>query len=229
MKRWVVVSSLLVATAAFGQASRDEERAAPGAPAAAPPTRAAGGGGSAKPVGLATGKPEPAKPEAHVPPKPGEQHQALQPFVKSAAFTGKMMAGAMGPGSPELPTTGRSTCKWMLSGLWAACDITGTVGTGKQAMKWAAHWMVGWDFASKDYRGAFLDTEGLMTWWKGTLADNKLVMTTVGDVMMAGQPVSMRMTFDASDAKAVKMTTEHKMKGGDWKVVEEDLMKPAAK
>src|SRR5258706_16152981 len=68
------------------------------------------------------------------PPKAGPETSALKPFMQNFTWTGTARAGAMAPGSPEMPTKGKATCKWAMGNLWAMCDLEDTAGTGKQAM-----------------------------------------------------------------------------------------------
>ncbi len=142
-------------------------------------------------------------------PKPGPETVALKPFAQSSTMTGTVPAGAFGPNSPEMPTRAKSTCKWILDGLWVACDITETTGSGKQAMKWTGHWVFGWDFLSKSYRGTMTSTMGDQMAMKGTLEGAKMVWESAGELKgPPGTPSKFRITEDASEPKAIKFTDE---------------------
>jgi hypothetical protein len=162
------------------------------------------------------------------PPKPGPETTALAPFAANLAYSGTTKPGAMGPGSPEVPSKGTHKCKWTLDKLWLDCDIVDVSGTGKQAMTWKGHIILGWDFEAKAYHALVADSFGGSQLLSGKLGeDKKLVMTTVGDVTMMGQPFKYRITYDLSDPKAIKFTDERLIgKEKDWMLAEEAVMKP---
>src|SRR5690242_1400980 len=65
--------------------------------------------------GFVKGEPHPGAPPPGEPPalpKPGPETLALKPFAANLTTTGKVMADAMGPGSPEMPSKGHHNCKW---------------------------------------------------------------------------------------------------------------------
>src|SRR5207249_8200290 len=107
--------------------------------------------------------------------KPGAEHKALQPFFGvNMSWTGKMMAGAMGPGSPEMPSKGKATCKAQYGGFSYVCDVEGTTGAGKQAMHWKGHFITAWDANAKSYRGFGADNMGMVMVMKGDLNGKKM-------------------------------------------------------
>lgn len=165
----------------------------------------------------AAGTPAAGEAPAMTPPKPGPETEALKPFSKSLSSTGTVPAGAWGA-NPEMPTKGRATCRWVLGNLWIQCDIQETTGKGKQAMKWQGHWVFGYDFAEKGYRGTMTDNFGMQVPLKGTLEGSKLTWES-GEVQMMGHPTKIRITEDATDPKAIKFTSEHEM-NGKWVVDE---------
>lgn len=229
MKKMLVVTGLVFGLVNAAQAQEKTKPAAggttakpaAGAPAAQPMDKKAPAAGAAA-TGAAAGAPPSAADMA--PPKAGTETEALKPFAKSATWTGKVPAGAWGPSSPEMTSKGKATCKWTLNNLWATCELEDTMGTGKQAMKWQAHWTFGWDFGAKEYRGVIADTWGMAGMMKGTLEGQKLTWESMHEVMMMGHPTKMRMTMDATDPKAMKFTGEHTV-GGKWIVDEETTMK----
>jgi hypothetical protein len=188
--------------------------AATGAPAAGAPAAGAAAGG-------------PAAGEMPQPAKPGPETEALKPFMKNMTWTGKVPAGAWG-NNPEMPTKGKSTCKWVVNNLFALCEMEDTTGTGKQAMTWKGITVQGWDVNAKGYRATMADSFGTTTEMKGTLENNKLVWESMAEMMMMGQKSKVRVTFDNSDPKAMKMTGEHTVKG-KWVVDEENTIKVSAK
>lgn len=207
---------LLIASPVTARAqSKDKDAKPPAAAAAAPaPAPAAEKGAAAA---------------TFSPPKAGPETNALKPFVVSSTWTGVSKAGAMGPSSPEMPAKGKSNCKWTLNNLWAMCELEETVGTGKQAMNWKAHWMIGWDFEAKEYRSLLVDSYGMSTAWKGKIDGSKLIVESAENTTMMGQPCKMRLTWDAADPKAVKFVIERSIKGSPMMVTEEATYKATGK
>jgi len=204
----------------FGSIALAQEKKPAAAPAKSEPAKAPGT--AAKPA-----EAPPAAPAAPpAPPTPGPETTALKPFVQSMTWVGKMPAGSMGPGSPEMTSKGKSTCKWIMNNLWAACDLEDHTGTGKQSMTWKGHWVVGWDFGAKEYRGVMADSFGTATMFSGKLDGTKLVFESQGEVDMMGMKAKVRTTMDAADPKAIKFTSEHQAKGQPWVVDGESVMKP---
>ncbi len=158
------------------------------------------GGTAAAPAG---GAPEMA------PPKPGAEQEALKPFAKNMTSTGTRAT----PDGKEMPTKGKQTCKWIDGNMWVACDIEETAGTGKTAMKWMGHMVFGYDTMAKGYRAVMTDNFGMMGRMKGTMEGSKMVWESMDEVKMPGMPSKERVTEDATDPKAVKLTFEGMMNG----------------
>jgi hypothetical protein len=163
---------------------------------------------------------------AMTPPRAGVESEALKPFARSMVWSGKVPAGAWGPASPEMSTRGRSTCKWIIDGLWASCDLEDSASGGDQSMSWRAHWTFGWDFGAKAYRAMIADSWGVSSLMNGKLDGSKLTWESAGEVMALGQPTRFRFSLDAGDPKAIKFMSEHTA-NGKWLVDEEAVMKPA--
>jgi len=143
-------------------------------------------------------------------PKPGPDQDALKPFVHNGSYTGThMMEGK------EMPEKGKQTCKWLPGNMWASCDIEMTSGTGKTAMKWNGHLVFGYDTMAKGYRAVMTDSMGTMGRMKGTLDGKKMVWESMDEVKVPNMPSKERVTDDATDPKAEKMTFEGMM-GGKW-------------
>jgi hypothetical protein len=149
--------------------------------------------------------------------KPGPDQDALKPFAKSVTSTGNVVAGAMGPGSPEMTTKGKSTCKWINGNMWVSCDIEEGMGAGPKATKWIGHWVFGYDNMAKGYRGVMTDNFGTMARMRGTLDGSKLVWETIDEMKMPGMPSKSRVTLDATDPKSIKFT-EETFSDGKWSV-----------
>jgi hypothetical protein len=212
MNRLLAAVVTLSFSTAYAQKPAETPKTGGAPPAAAPPPA------GAPPAG--------APPGEMGPPKPGPETEALKPFAKSITSTGTMNAGAMGPGSPEMPTKGKATCKWVLNNLWIACDIEETSGAGKTAMKWQGHWVFGYDFLAKGYRGTMTSSMGAQMRMKGTLEAQKLTWETVDEMKMPGMPSKTRITLDATDPKAIKFTDEG-LVGGKWVAMSTATHRPA--
>jgi hypothetical protein len=173
-----------------------------------------------------SGKPMPPAGAEMAMPKPGPETMALKPLATTFQITGTMPAGAMGPGSPATPTKGSHSCKWSSDKLWLNCEIKDTMGTGKQAVTWNGHMMIGWDFSAKMYRAVLTDNMGMAMMMQGKMDGSKLPLESVGDYQMMGKPMKMRFTMDLSDPKAPKYTDERDLgKSGKWITFEEATMK----
>lgn len=144
-------------------------------------------------------------------PKPGPDQDALKPFVRSGSYTGTHM----GPDGKEAPEKGKQTCKWLPGNMWAACDIDMTTGTGKTAMKWMGHLVMGYDTMAKGYRAVMTDNMGMMGRMKGTLEGKKMVWESMDEMKGGppGMPSKERVTDDATDPKSEKMTFEGEING----------------
>jgi hypothetical protein len=146
-------------------------------------------------------------------PKPGPDQDAMKPFIHNGSYTGKHMT----PDGKEAPTKGKQTCKWLPGNMWASCDIEMSMGTGKAAMKWMGHLVMGYDNMAKGYRAVMTDNMGTMSRMKGTLDGKKMVWESMDEMKNAppGMPSKERVTDDATDPKEEKMTFEGMM-GGKW-------------
>ncbi|TMQ72448.1 MAG: DUF1579 domain-containing protein [Candidatus Eisenbacteria bacterium] len=150
-------------------------------------------------------------------PKAGPEVAAIAPIfgVGAAAWKGTVEAGAMGPESK-------------LGGMWYACDVEDTYGVGKDAMTWKGHMVVGYDVNAKAYKATCVDNMGTLTNFDGMLEGTKFTLVTPTEVMMMGQMLKDRLTWDMADPKAIKFTDEHQVGGGDWKLVESSTMMATA-
>jgi hypothetical protein len=157
-------------------------------------------------------------------PKPGPEQDALKPFLRSASYTGVRI----GPDGKEMPTKGKQTCKWLPGNMWGMCDIEMTTGTGKTAMKWQGHLVMGYDTMAKGYRAVMADNMGMLGRMKGTLEGQKMVWESMDEMKVPGMPSKERVTDDATDPKAEKMTFEGWM-GGKWVPAGSGTFKPAGK
>jgi hypothetical protein len=163
-------------------------------------------------------------------PTAGPEVKALAPiFETGGTWKGKMEAGAMGPESKETVTHGKAVSRPILGGLWYACDVEDNAGTGKDAMSWKGHILVGYDLTSKSYKAACVDNMGTITMFDGRLEGSKFVLETPNEVMMMGTMMKDRLTWDFSNPKAIQFTDEHMVSGGDWQLAESATMQPSSK
>jgi hypothetical protein len=160
--------------------------------------------------------------------KPGPEQDALKPFAHNVTSTGSVVAGGMAPGSPEMPTKGKATCKWITGNMWVSCDIEEGMGTGPKAMKWLGHWVFGYDNMAKAYRGVMSDNFGMMERMTGKLDGAKLTWESIDEMKIPNMPSKSRITLDATDPKAIKFT-EEVFQGGKWTVHATATHKVAAK
>ena len=163
-------------------------------------------------------------------PKAGPEVMAIAPIfgVGAAAWKGTIEAGAMGPESKATTSHGKVALHALLGGMWYACDVEETYGVGKEAMTWKGHMVVGYDVNAKAYKGACVDNMGTLTNFDGALDGTKFTLVTPTEVMMMGQMLKDRLTWDMADPKAIKFTDEHQVGGGDWKLVESSTMMATA-
>jgi len=159
-------------------------------------------------------------------PKPGPETAAIAHLATNVTWTGKVPAGGMGPGTPEMATKGAAKCKWTNGKLWITCDVTDTMTAGKNKATLTGTMNLGWDFMAKAYRSTWVDSMGASLYMQGKLDGTKLVLESLGSYAMMGQPFAFRITWDWTDAKAPKLTQEVKMGAkGAWTLAEENMIK----
>jgi hypothetical protein len=190
MQKLLMAVSICTCGIAFAQAPSGKSATPPPGKPTAPPS-----GAAAAPMEM---------------PKPGPDQEALKPFIHNGSYTGThMMEGK------EMPEKGRQTCKWLPGGMWASCDIEMTSGSGKTAMKWNGHLVMGYDNMAKGYRAVMTDSMGTMSRMKGTLDGKKMVWESMDEMKGGppGMPTKERVTDDATDPKSEKMTFEGEVNG----------------
>ncbi|MDD1676783.1 MAG: DUF1579 domain-containing protein [Methanomicrobiales archaeon] len=155
--------------------------------------------------------------------KAGPEMQALARFFGNGTWTGTVMAGGMGPGSPEMHAKGSSVCKKILDDLWISCmfEQDQFIG-GKKVITWKAHWVIGWDTMAHEYRAVGTDNNGVAFLFRGELDGDRLVMESMGEV-----PVKLRFTWDARDPKGVAWKNEMSVGGAPWSLIEEYIIRSA--
>jgi len=163
-------------------------------------------------------------------PKPGDEVKAIAPvFGTSGTWHGNVEPGAMGPDSKATVSRGKAMCRTIAGGMWYACDVEDTWGAGKDAMTWKGYMTVGYDLPSKTYKASVVDNMGTLSMFNGTLNGTTFVLETPTEVMIMGQSMKDRLTWDFTDSKAIKFTDEHKTSDADWKLCESATLIPMAK
>jgi hypothetical protein len=156
-------------------------------------------------------------------PKQGPEMAAITKlFGHGATWEGQVPEGALGPKSPATKSHGRATCGSIVDGFWYVCHIEDTMGDGKAAKTWKGQMIVGYDVATKSYRGVTADNTGAMTIYDGHMDGSTLTLETPSPVMMMGVMMKDRLTFvGGSDGMMTRFTDEHQVGGsGPWMAFE---------
>jgi hypothetical protein len=162
--------------------------------------------------------------------KPSEETAKLAKlFGSKKAWSGKIAADGMGPGTPEMPTKGKMDCRAIADKFFYSCDMDVTTGSGKQKMTWKGHLVTGWDANAGAYKAHLIDNMGMMVSMDGALTDTTYQLTSTQEVPMMGQKMKIRFTWDWSDKKQVKYTNEHQVGDGAWQLFETEIIKGALK
>jgi len=112
--------------------------------------------------------------------------------------------------------------------MWASCDIEMSTGTGKTAMKWMGHLVMGYDTMAKGYRAVMTDNMGMMGRMKGTLEGSKMVWESMDEMKIPNMPSKSRVTEDFTEPKTDKLTFEGMM-NGKWVPMGNMTMKSGGK
>jgi hypothetical protein len=143
---------------------------------------------------------------------------ALRRFFPDVTWEGTIVAGGMGPGTPEMPSRGRGVHTAIQDGLWIVGDYEQEqfLSDGTFVLKWQLHWVVGWDADAREYRATHADNYGHAGVMRGQLDGDVLAFETVGE-----GPVRQRMIWDAGDPAAMTWRNEISFGGGPFSLVEE--------
>jgi hypothetical protein len=154
---------------------------------------------------------------------PGPEMTALARFYPDVTWNGTVEAGGMGPGTPPMTAYGRGTHQSIQDGRW----LVGTYSQeqylldGSFVLTWQLHWVVGWDPARGEYRATLADNYGHADVMRGHIDGDRLVFESI-----AGGPVRLRMTWDASDPASITWRNESSMDGRTWLLIETYRMTP---
>lgn len=149
---------------------------------------------------------------------PGVEMQELARFYRDVTWTGTIVEGGMGPGTPEMTGTGSGVHELIQDGRW----IVGTYEQdqflldGTFVLRWQLHWVVGWDPDSREYRATLADNYGHADVMRGTIDGDRLTFETIGE-----GAVRLRLVWDVTDPDALTWRNEVSVGGGPFTLVEE--------
>ena len=153
---------------------------------------------------------------------PGAEMAALARFYPDVTWTGTIVEGGMGPGTPAMTGQGRGTHQTIQDGRW----IVGTyeqdqfAADGTCVLTGQMHWVVGWDPATRTYRATLADNYGHADVMTGHLDGDRLTFESEHDA------VRLRLTWDVSDLDAIAWTNECSVAGGPWTLIESYRLRP---
>src|SRR5689334_5285738 len=146
----------------------------------------------------------------------GAEMAALARFYPDVTWSGRIVEGGMGPGTPAMRAEGQGRHETIQDGRW----IVGTYSQdqmledGTPVLTWQMHWVVGWDPAAAAYRATLADNYGHTDVMSGRIDGDRLIFET------PGVPVPLRMTWDASDPAGITWINEFQAPDGQWQLIE---------
>lgn len=160
--------------------------------------------------------------------------KAIEPIFGDVTleWKGNVEAGAMGPGSAATHSQGKAASRRILDHAWSVCEFEEKYGEGKAAVTWKAQMVVGFDTIAKAYKAVLVDNSRSMTSFDGRMEGRKFVLETSAPVLMMGQLMKDRLTWDMTDPRNIQFTDEHQPVGGAWALGESATLKmtmPVAK
>ena len=161
-------------------------------------------------------------------PKPiatGPEVAALSRFFPDVTWTGRIVPGGMGPGSPGMHARGSGRHRAIQGGRWIVGDYRQDqfLDDGTAVLTWELHWVVGWDPAHGEYRATMADNYGRADVMRGRIDGDRLVFESLG----AG-PGVLRLTWDATDPAELLWSNEASPDGVHWRLIETYRMTPDA-
>jgi hypothetical protein len=149
---------------------------------------------------------------------PGPEMAALRRFFRDVTWTGTIVAGGMGPNTPEMHAKGRGVHRTIQGGLWIVGDYEQDqfLPDGTFILTWRLHWVVGWDPDRRAYVATHHDNYGHAGVMIGERVGEVLTFATP-----QGAPVRLRMSWDLSDPDAVVWRNEGAVGDGDFALIEE--------
>jgi hypothetical protein len=156
--------------------------------------------------------------------QPGPELAALRRFLVDVTWTGKVHAGVMGPGSPEMAGVGRSVGSRIVDGLWLAVDMAqDQFAGGAYVLTWRAHMAIGWSAPAGEYRATVVESNGNAALCRGWIEGDRFTLETLGD-----EAFKTRFVWDAADPGALTWFSDYSLDGGPWVRIEEYTMTPVA-
>lgn len=148
----------------------------------------------------------------------GAEMAALRRFFRDATWTGTIVAGGMGPGSPEMRAEGGGVHTTLQDGLWICGDYQQDqfLTDGTFVLRWRLHWVAGWDPSAGEYRATHADNYGHAGVMRGRLEGDVLTFESMGD-----SAVRLRMVWDLTDPGAMTWRNEMSVGGAPFALVEE--------
>ena len=161
---------------------------------------------------------EPLVPRVPQPITPGVEMEELARFFRDVRWTGVIVEGGMGPGTPEMRASGLGTHQLIQDRRW----IVGTyeqdqfLRDGTFVLKWQLHWVVGWDPTNGEFRATLADNYGHTDVMRGSIEGDRLTFESIGDL-----PVRLRLVWDVSDPGDLLWRNEVSVAGAPFTLVEE--------
>lgn len=157
------------------------------------------------------------------PTRSGPEMAALHRFFRDVTWTGTIVPGGMGPGSPEMTAVGRGTHRTIQDGIWIVGDYEQEqrLTDGTFVLTWRLLWVAGWDPDAGEYRATHADNYGHAGVMRGRLDGERLTFESLG-----GGPVSLRMVWDLTDPKAMTWRNEMSVGNAPFALVEEYALEP---
>jgi hypothetical protein len=132
------------------------------------------------------------------------------------AWEGRVEAGTVAPGSPEMHAIGAGACRPLFGGLWLSCELEQEQYLeGNPVLDWKAHLVIGWDTPSQRYRAFEFDTAGGVLSLEGTMRQDVLVLSGRRE-----DGSHVRMSFDFTQPHCVGWTTHASLDGKSWSLTE---------
>ena len=149
---------------------------------------------------------------------PGREMEALARFFGDVTWTGTIVAGGMGPGTPEMVASGQGTHERIQGGRWivGSYEQDQHLRDGTYVLRWELHWVVGWDPTGGEYRATLADNYGHADVMRGRIDGDCLTFESIGEA-----PVRIRLVWDATDPNVMRWRNEVSVAGAPWSLVEE--------
>lgn len=143
---------------------------------------------------------------------------ALRRFFRDCEWTGEIVEGGMGPGTPRMRATGRGTHREIQDGVWIVGDYEQEqfLMDGTFVLRWELHWVVGWDADAAMYRATHADNYGHAGVMCGKLDGDVLTFESAGD-----GPVRLRMTWQILANEQMRWSNESSIADGPYTLIEE--------